>query len=168
MSFLSLEKVKYSLRGSAVNFFFIKDGNLSSHMLTPWHAWPTPPQQLHVRFLLKENCTFLGGLAYHPQSLCETRIWTPFPSLCIQITASCWQFCTFNGSSGDTLFPPSKAPKTHPNNLQHTPSMCCDLHVNYTVDTLLLCLLCLLWTTFLGVVTQCLSYSAVSRQTTQT
>ncbi len=54
------------------------------------------------------------------------------------IAASCWQFCTFKESSGDWLSRSSKAPKTHPNNLQHAPSTCCNLHINYATDTLLL------------------------------
>ncbi len=52
-----------------------------------------------------------------------------------QIVALCWQFCTFNRSSGDKPLPPSEAPKTHPNNLRHSPSTCCDLHINYAIDT---------------------------------
>ncbi len=43
-----------------------------------------------------------------------------------------------HGSSGDTPLPPSKAPKTHTNNLQHAPSTGADLHINYTTVTLLL------------------------------
>ncbi len=37
-----------------------------------------------------------------------------------------------------TPLPPSKAPKTHPNSPQHTPSTCCDPHINNAIDTLLL------------------------------
>ncbi len=55
-----------------------------------------------------------------------------------QIAASHWHFCTVNGRSGETPLLPSKAPKTHPNNLQHTHTMCCDLRINHAIDTLLL------------------------------
>ncbi len=46
--------------------------------------------------------------------------------------------CTLSGGGGDKPLPPSKAPKTHPDNLQHAPSTCCDLLINYAIETLLL------------------------------
>ncbi len=58
-------------------------------------------------------------------------------SLGHQIATSHWQFCLFNGSSGDIPLPPPLKPCKHPDNLQHAPSTCCDLQINYTIATLL-------------------------------
>ncbi len=70
-----------------------------------------------------------------------------------EIAASHWQFCTFNRSSGHRPLLPSKAPKTHLNNFQYTPSVRCDLHIIYATDTCNYESKCQR-TTFLGVVTQ--------------
>ncbi len=42
---------------------------------------------IESKVYVKENCTFLRVVSYHPQSLCPTRAQMPFSSLCIQLVA---------------------------------------------------------------------------------
>ncbi len=68
--------------------------------------------------MLKENCTFWGGLAYHPQSLHVRQEQKCLSLLCVFSWSvdghRALAVLPFNGSSGDTLLPPSKVRKTHP------------------------------------------------------
>ncbi len=73
---------------------------------------------------------FLGGLAYHPQYLRKTRTYMPFPSLCAQLLLdSCLTLVVLKNSVevvGMHHYCSLKPLKqTH-------------LHINYTIDTLLL------------------------------